>query len=125
MSLSASFSSASFTPDRLVISLDDVVSRKVTIAAGQNLVRGAVIGKITTGGKYSLSASAASDGSQTPDAILADDCNATAADTEAMAYFRVQVNSAAVTLGAGHTVASIREGLRGKGIDLIDTVGNA
>ena len=119
MPQSASFSSTAFTPDRLVISLDDVVSRKITLLSGQNLTRGAVLGKITASGKYTLSASASSDGSQTPDSILADDCDASAGDKEALAYFRGQFNDAAVALGTGHTVASILEGLRGKGIDLI------
>lgn len=115
----ASFTSSSLAPDRLIARGDNIKSRKVTIITGQNLVRGAVIGKITASGKYNLSLSAAADGSQTPDLILAEDCNATAADTEAMAYERGDFNETELTLGASHTVASIREGLRGKGIGLV------
>jgi type 1 fimbria pilin len=78
-----------------------------------------VLGKITASGKYNKSLSAAADGSQTPDAILAEDCDATAADKVTIAYFAGQFNENSLTLGAAHTVASIKEGLRGKGIHLI------
>ena len=115
----ASFSTAVFTPDRLIAGEEHILSRKVTILSGQNLVRGAVLGKITSGGKYVLSLSAAVDGSETPDAILAMDTDASAADKEAMAYFAGRFNESALTLGASHTVASIREGLRLKGIYLV------
>lgn len=70
-------------------------------------------------GEYKLSASAANDGSQTPDLILAEDCNATAGDKTALAYERGDFNANALTLGTGHTVASIREGLRAKGITIL------
>lgn len=99
-----------------------LVGRKVTIVSGQNLVRGAVLGKVTASGKYQLSLSAAADGSQTPDLILAEDCNASAGDKSVLAYARGDFNSRALTLGAGHTVASITEGLRAKGITLLSSV---
>src|SRR5581483_8918035 len=79
----ASFSSATFTPDRLIASEDEILSRKVTILSGQNLVRGAVLGKVTASGKYVLSLSGSSDGSEVPDAILATDTGASGGDKEA------------------------------------------
>lgn len=99
-----------------------LVGRKVTIATGQNLVRGAVLGKVTATGKYLLSLSAAADGSQTPDLILAEYCDASAGDKSVLAYARGDFNSRALTLGAGHTVASITEGLRAKGITLLASI---
>lgn len=99
-----------------------LVGRKITVLSGQNLVRGAVVGKITSGGKYKLSASAATDGSETPDLILAEDCDASGGDKQALAYARGDFNSRALTLGAGHTVASITEGLRAKGITLMPSI---
>lgn len=124
MSLKASFATeGTYTPDQLVAgNAHLLVARTVTILSGQNLVRGAVIGKITTGGKYQLSLSGASDGSQTPDLILAEDCNAAGADKPALAYSRGDFNASALTLGASHTVASITEGLRAKGIALLPAV---
>lgn len=55
----------------------------VTIASGQNLYAGAVLGKITSGGKYTAINQGASDGSQTAVAILIGRCDASAADTAA------------------------------------------
>lgn len=104
----------------LLARTDGVTTRKVTILAGRVLDEGAVLGKITTGGKYILSLSAASDGSQTPDMVLAQDVDASAADVEAIAYETATVVASALTIGTGHTLASIREGLRVKGITIDD-----
>lgn len=124
MSNTASFSTGTFTPDRLVAQNAHLLhAESVTILSGQNLLRGALLGKITASGKYILSLSAAVNGSQTPAAILTDDVNATGGDVAAPAYFRGDFQAQAVILGASHTVASVREGLRAKGILLIDTQG--
>lgn len=98
-----------------------LVGRKITVLSGQGkLVRGTVLGKVTASGKYIKSLSAASDGSQTPDLILAEDVDATSADAVGLAYARGDFAAQALTLGTAHTVASITEGLRAKGITLIN-----
>lgn len=119
--MNASFATeGTYSPDALIAGNHHLlVGRKVTILSGQNLVRGAVLGRITASGNYVLSLSAAADGSQTPDLILAEDVNATAGNRQAMAYARGDFNSTALILGASHTVASITEGLRAKGITLV------
>ena len=117
----ASFTTDTHTPDRLVAGPAPLKARKITVIAGQNRARGDVLGKITASNKYNLSLSAAADGSQTPDLILAEDVDATAADKEALAYERGDFNERSLTLGAGHTLDSIREGLRVKGISLVKT----
>lgn len=115
----ASFSSTSLTPDRLIAGAQvGVITRKITLLSGQNLVRGAVLGK-NGAAKYLLSLSAAGDGSQTPDLILAEDCDASGGDKEALAYEAGVFNVNALTIGTAHTAASIQEGLRAKGIHLI------
>ena len=113
-----------YVPDGLIAgNAHLLVGRQVTIASGAGVLkRGAVLGKITAGGKYLLSLSAASDGSQTPDLILAEPVDATAADVKALAYARGDFAAAALTLGTGHTVASITEGLRAKGITILPAV---
>lgn len=109
-----------YVPDSLVAgNAELLVGRKIAIASGATLARGAVLGKITASGKYALSASASSDGSQTPDLILAEPVDASGGDKQALAYARGDFNANALTLGAGHTVASITEGLRAKGITLL------
>lgn len=94
-----------------------LVARSITIKTGQNLQRGAVIGK-DGAGKYLLSASGATDGSEVPDLVLAQDVDATSADAPAIAYSRGDFSESALILGTGHDLDSIREGLRGKGIVL-------
>jgi hypothetical protein len=118
----ASFASQSYTPDRLVVDSTSLLSRKVTILSGQNLARGAVVGKITASGKYVLSLSAAVDGSQTPDGILAEPIDASGGDKEGLVHFRGRFDSTACTFGSAHTADTTREGLRVKGIDLVSSV---
>jgi hypothetical protein len=98
---------------------DSIIADKVTLVSGQVVVRGAVLGKITASGKYNLSLSAAADGSQTPDRICAQDCDASGGDAECLVYRTGRFNDNALTLGTGHTVASSTEGLRAKGIHLV------
>jgi len=70
-------------------------------------------------GKYVKSLAAATDGSQVPDAILAHDVGAAdGADLEAVAIIGGSINKDYLVLGAGHTVASIADALRVKGIYL-------
>jgi len=116
----AGFSSATFNLDGLLIGEHPVTSRQITLLTGQNLARGAVLGKITATGKYILSLSAAVDGSEVPDAVLAEATDATAADVATPAYFTGGFDESKLVLGTAHTAASIREGLRVKGIHLIN-----
>lgn len=96
-----------------------VTTRKVTILSGQVLAAGTLIGKITAGGKYVKSLAASSDGSEVPDLFTASDIDASGGDAEVIAYETATMIASAITLGTGHTVASIRPVLRGKGL-LID-----
>jgi hypothetical protein len=121
MTTKAKFGSAPYAPDALVAgNAHLLVTRSITLLSGENRSRGAVLGRIDASGKYALSATGAGDGSETPDLILAEDTDASGGDQVTIAYERGDFNSAALTLGSGHTVASIREGLRDKGITLID-----
>ena len=57
-----------------------------TLITGQNLVRGAVLGRITASGKFTLCDTGAADGSQVPVALLVHDTDATAADKVCQVY---------------------------------------
>jgi Bacteriophage lambda head decoration protein D len=107
-----------YKPDNLLAGEYPRIERLVTIAAGADLAKGTVLGRITANGKFKLSASASSDGSQTPDAILAEKANAASADAQAIVYFSGEFNENALILGAGHTLDSIRIALRAKSIFL-------
>lgn len=101
-----------YVPDSLHAGDFPIRTRKVTLITGQNLQRGALLGVITASGKYNLSLSGASDGSQTPKAILAEDVDATAADKDAVVYISGDYNETAITYGTAHTADTVREGLR-------------
>ncbi|CAN5858180.1 hypothetical protein BH11PSE13_BH11PSE13_12220 [soil metagenome] len=92
--------------------------QKAILLSGQNLKRGALVGRITASGKYVLSLSASSDGSQVPLAVLVHDTDATAGDTETLVYQRGDFNQAAMTFGTGQTPDSVRDALRDAGIFL-------
>lgn len=206
--------SATFTPDQLIAGESDLVSKPIILKAGQNLTRGAVLGKTTTAGtltgtaasgntgngtigsltvngstkagtyraictatasnsgtfkvidpngnflgtatvgtafsteinftiadgstdfalndmfyitatdltqKHLLSVTTATDGSQYPDCVLAEDTNATSADVSTIAYIEGSFSANHITLGAGHSIASVREQFRTKDIHIINT----
>lgn len=62
---------------------------KVTLIAGQNLVGGTILGKITASGKYTQHNTAAADGSQNAAAILFNNTDATLGDTPATVVTRI------------------------------------
>jgi len=98
------------------------VTRAITLTGGP-YVRGTVLGVITANAKRTKSLAASNDGSEVPRDILAADADGSAADVAAIVYESGEFNEAALTLGAGHTAASIREGLSKLGIFLKKIVG--
>lgn len=99
----------------------DALGISFTITEGTNPNEAALGDKWTivvtaSNGEYRLSASAASDGSQTPDCILAQDVDSSAGDVQAMAYIRGDFNASALTIGDGHSAAALADALRSKGI---------
>lgn len=119
----ASFTSqGSLTPDGLIVGDDDLQTRQITLISGQNQPRGAVLGKITASGKYTLSLSASSDGSQVPATILAEACDASGGDKVTIAHFGGVFDENAITLGTAHTKATVRDALRDVGIKLQSSI---
>ena len=107
-----------FNYDNLLAGDYPMATDSITILSGENLQRGALLGRITASGKYILSLSAAGDGSETPEAILLEDCDASSGDKVAPIALTGQFNDNKVTFGTGHTAASVKAGLRDKGIFL-------
>ncbi|GAV21602.1 head decoration protein [Carboxydothermus pertinax] len=106
-----------YTPDNLFAGhVMPKVTDVGTIAAGQNLPRGAVLGRVTADGKLKLVDKAATDGSQNVYAILAEATDATTADKVAPIYLTGEFNENALTLAAGTTVADIKASARAVGI---------
>ena len=111
-----------FVPDNLLASDYPLVTDIVTIASGQKLKRGAVLGQIIASGKFVLCDSAAADGSQAPKAVLAEDCDASAGDAQAVVYLSGAFNQAACTFGGTDTADTHRAALRDLNIYLKKSV---
>lgn len=105
--------SDAFMPDQLIAGdLKIVTHAGRTIVAGAGILkRGTVLGRITASQKYTIATSAASDGSQTPVALLVDDVDATSADALCGIYAMGEFNENAVTLGVGITLAVAKAAL--------------
>lgn len=112
----ASFASTTVPALATLIRSGTPNTKKVTLLAGTSYPMGAVLGIITASSKAVISASASSDGSQTPAYVLSYAVDATGGDVEAMAIETGDLIGSQLVLGTGHTLASIRAGLRGRGI---------
>jgi len=75
-----------------------------TLAAGNKLVAGAVLGRVTTGGKLTAHTPGATDGSQNAMGILFDDADATAEDKRVVVLARdFEADGRALTWASGIT----------------------
>lgn len=108
--------------DNLIAGDFPIVTKGITIASGQILKRGAILGRIQASGKYVLSLAAANNGSENPIAVLSADVDATSSDVETVCYFSGQFNITALTFGTGHTPTSTSHILRILNIYLTETV---
>jgi hypothetical protein len=77
---------------------------------------------VTGSGKFKLSTATATDGSQNPVAVLAEATDASAADKVCNAYFAGEFDENELTLGSGHTVASVKDALHKLGIRLMPSI---
>lgn len=99
------------------------IARYVTVKAGQTLKAGAIIGRIgdtddDAATVWTIVTAAATDGSKVARAILVEDVDATATAVLGRAEFAGHFNRDALTVGAGLTVAAVRDDLRLSGIHL-------
>lgn len=102
-----------FTPDKLLAGDYPAVTDVVTVLSGQVLTRGTCLGKITASGKHVICDSAGTDdGRRAPVAILAEACDATGGDKQAVIFLSGAFNQAAVTFGGTDTAATHRAALR-------------
>lgn len=91
-----------------------------TIAAGQDLKRGTVLGEKTADSQCLKVDSAASDGTQAPTCILAEDVDTTDGAKEAPVYLTGEYSEAALIFGGTDTIDDHRAALRG--LDIITAV---
>jgi hypothetical protein len=109
----------SMTPDNLIGGQEiELLTTKVTIASGQKLKRGTVLGIVTASGKAKTVLNTANDGSQTAKLVLCDDVDASMADKEAFAYKTGMFNRSALIVGINDTIANHEAELRAVHIHL-------
>jgi len=106
-----------FVPENLLGGSFPIVTKQVTINAGQNLAAGAGLGLIT-GGNHTLVDIAALDGSEVPDAVLLEAVDATAADAVGIAGLTGEYLSSSMTFGGATTAADVIVAFRAKSIYL-------
>lgn len=114
----AFYSTETSTAPATLIRNGSPITRKVVLVGGAKYPLGAVLGIVTADKKAKLSVAAAADGSQEPSFVLPYAVDATAGDAEAVVYEKADLIGEALVLGEGHTLASIRETLRDKGITI-------
>lgn len=109
-----SYEAGRFDHDRLIAGDAAAVIPVSAICGGSSLSRGTVMGRITGSGAWVQSLAGASDGSQIPAGILAEDVSA--ANSRAVVYIAGEFNALALTIGAGHTLDSVSVALREIGV---------
>lgn len=92
-----------------------VVRRKETLTGGTFLKRGTVLGRVEKSGSYTISMKDATDGSQKPAAILAEDIDVSEGDKEAVIYHAGEFNSNALIYGKGHDENTVWTSLKTQG----------
>ena len=99
-------------PGDLLVNDYPVQTQPATIASGQTLNRGAVMGRVTADDKYLLSASAAVDGSETPVTVLAVDVDASGGDIEASVYVSAAFDGSKLNFGVGIDAVATEKAFR-------------
>lgn len=102
-----------------------IVSQPGTILSGETVLAGSVVGKITASGKLKLCDSTATDGSEDPFAVIPEDVDASAADTETITYQTGVYNQDELIFGGTDTIATHRVALRLLNIHAVGSVSAA
>ncbi len=112
--------SSLFLPDQLIAGTLQLVTDSGTITGG-TYKRGTVLGMFTASGKYKLSVKTATDGSETPVAILVDNVDASTADQNGGLYLMGEFNQNHIIIDASWTLAAMKTALRPLAIFLKDS----
>lgn len=111
--------------DNLIAGDTDIVTDRETLLSGENLIRGALLGKIDSSGsdkgKLKQCNSVAIDGSQTPYAILMEDTDASGGDENIDVYKGGTFNEDIIGLVTGDIIDDFKDQLRDVGIIVVKT----
>ncbi|MCG5240088.1 head decoration protein [Azospirillum doebereinerae] len=103
----------SYTPETLFTGTFPRHTEPRRIASGQTLEARSVLGMVTATKQLKLSLAAATDGSQTPVAILLAAIDTTAAAADAPVYLAGCFNPELLVYGTGHDAASVKAAFTG------------
>lgn len=113
--------SSLFVPDQLIAGTLQLVTDSGTITGG-TFQRGTVLGMITASGKYTQSVKTATDGSETPVAILVDNVDASTSDQNGGLYLMGEFNQNRIIFDNSWTVPALKAALRPLAIFLKDSI---
>jgi hypothetical protein len=119
----AGYASTRYVTDQLIAVRFGLVTSSITLASG-SLARGTVLGQVTSTRNFIKSVATASDGSQVPVAVLADDANASAGPVVTSAYLAGEFFANRMTYDASWTLSTLTAALRDYGI-FIKTMSSA
>lgn len=110
----------SFNPTSLIAGDSDLLNRQVIVAASQNapgavLPRGTVLGIVTATGKAKISIATATDGSQIPTGVLADDIDTSVVDVIAQEYETGIFAYEIANIDASWTISTLNRAFQAKG----------
>lgn len=112
--------SSLFIPDQLIAGPLQLVTDSGTITGG-TFKRGTVLGMITASGQYTKSVKTATDGSETPVAILVDNVDASTADQNGGLYLMGEFNQNYIIFDDSWTIPALKTALRPLAIFLKDS----
>ena len=101
-----------YTPDKLIAGGFPLTTGGVTVATGQTLTRGTVLGIKTATGEAAPVNNALADGTEDPYCVLAQDVDTTDGATEAPVYISGEFNEAALLFGGDDTIDDHRAVMR-------------
>jgi hypothetical protein len=112
----------SYNPHDLIAGDFPLKTEAITLAKGQNLKRGAVLGRIKASGKFVLSrktddqAAAISDGSEIPLRVLGEAVDASVKDQVTVAYRTGSFQKQGLTIHESHNFSDIKYDLETRSI---------
>jgi len=113
--------------DGLIAGDFPITTDRATLLSGQDLERGALLGKITASGadrgKLKQCDSAAIDGSAEPFGILVEDCDASDGDKICDVYLTGEFNGAMIGTLTGDDIDDFKDRLRGHLLFVVSTQG--
>lgn len=114
--------SYTYVPDQLIAGNLQLVTDTVDIGGTVPMVRGSILGQITATGVYVLSVKTATDGSQSPSAVLVDNANPAGATVRGGVYELGVFNQNRITFDASWTLPDLKNALRPYSIFLRDSL---